>query len=355
VLDLSSFGPRPARWFTQIEAGAAGLHPRYRWSVRLLRWGSLLAGRPLPAPIYVPLDDPLPVARWLAETLRSGQTPLLWTHASPGVRVCRAALEAGLDLRGAQLSIGGEPSTPARLAAIRQVGAEVVPHYASMECGLIGYGCLAPNEADELHLMSDLHAMIQADPSSSMPGLLPGTLLVSSLRPTSRFILLNASLGDRAELSQRPCGCPLQRHGWTTHLQAVRSFEKLTAGGMTFLDSDVVRVLEEDLPARFGGGPTDYQLVEEDAVDDGGQPKLRLLVRPSIGPLDEGAVLEAFLVAIGGGSGVERVMELQWRQADWLRVERRAPLSTAAGKILHLWRQTGAAESGEQVGSGALR
>lgn len=33
---------------------------------------------------------------------------------------------------------------------------------------------------------------------------------------------------------------------------------------MTFLDTEVIRVLEEVLPARFGGSPTDCQLVEDD-------------------------------------------------------------------------------------------
>jgi hypothetical protein len=49
---------------------------------------------------------------------------------------------------------------------------------------------------------------------------------------------------------------------------------------MTFLDTDVIRVLEEILPARFGGGPADYQLVEDERAD--GQPCLRL-----VGDLDE--------------------------------------------------------------------
>jgi hypothetical protein len=338
MLDLSAIGPGPARWFTQIAPDAAGLHPRYRWSVRLLRWGSLLAGRPLPEPVYVPLDDPLPVARWLSAVLRNRQTPLLWTHASPGVRICRAALEAGIDLTGAQLSIGGEPSTPARMAAIRQSGAQAVSHYATMECGLIAYGCLSPSTPDELHLMSDLHAVIQPDREAGGSGLAADTVLVSSLRPTTRFVLINASLGDRAELFRRSCGCALEQQGWTTHLQTVRSFAKVTAGGMTFLDNDIIRVLEEVLPARFGGGPTDYQLVEEEAEADG-QPRLRLLVRPSVGPFDPAAMAEAFMEAIGGGSGAERVMSLLWRQTDWLRVERRAPWSTDGGKVLHLWRQ----------------
>ena len=126
----------------------------------------------------------------------------------------------------------------------------------------------------------------------------------------------------------------MERVGWASHLHSIRSFEKLTAGGMTFLGSDVIRVLEEELPARFGGGPTHYQLVEDEAAD--GRPRLRLFVHPTVGPIDSAAVADAFLGAIGGGSGVERVMELQWRQANLLQVERRPPLTNGSGKILHL-------------------
>jgi hypothetical protein len=68
---------------------------------------------------------------------------------------------------------------------------------------------------------------------------------------------------------------------------------------------------------------------------------LRLLAHPSVGPLDEEAVGDIFLAAIGGGSGAERVMELQWRQADLLRVERRPPLLTPSEKILHLHQAKG--------------
>ena len=49
-------------------------------------------------------------------------------------------------------------------------------------------------------------------------------------------------------------------------------------------------------------------------------------------------MLDGFLTAIGEGSGVELVMSTQWRQAGWVRVEREAPYSTAAGKVLHLHR-----------------
>ena len=37
-----------------------------------MHWGSLLAGRPLPSPEHVPLEDPLPVVRWMRATLSTG-------------------------------------------------------------------------------------------------------------------------------------------------------------------------------------------------------------------------------------------------------------------------------------------
>ncbi len=103
---------------------------------------------------------------------------------------------------------------------------------------------------------------------------------------------------------------------------------------MTFLDRDVIRILEEVLPQRWGGAPTDYQLLEEE--DTSGNPRLKLLVHPCISPLNESAVREAFLDAIGEGSEAERVMGLLWRDAGFFTVERRAPLATPSGKILHL-------------------
>jgi hypothetical protein len=145
---------------------------------------------------------------------------------------------------------------------------------------------------------------------------------------------LNVSLGDQAVLEDRNCGCALEPLGWMTHLRDVRSYEKLTAAGMTFLDADVLRVLEEVLPARFGGASSDYQLLEDEAED--GRPRLRLLVSPAVGPVDRDSVADAFLTALGRGSGIERVMGLAWREAGFLSVEQRPPERTPAGKILHL-------------------
>jgi hypothetical protein len=333
-LHLQSFGARPERCFLQVDPSAPGLHPRYAWSGRAVRWVGAACGVRLPRPEVVPLDDPLPIARWMAQTLRAGATPHLVSFVSPAVRLCQAAAQAGLDLRGAALTVGGEPTTAARLGLLQQAGLRVMSGYASTEAGGIATDCLAPAGPDDLHLQRDRLALIQPGGRSEQAGLPPLALLATSLRPTTPLILLNASLGDQALLSERVCGCPLEGLGWTTHLQHIRSFEKLTAGGMTFLDSDVIQVLERDLPARFGGGPTDYQLLETESRD--GAPRLKLLVEPALGPLDEAGLVEAFLESIGAGSGAERVMALQWRQAGWLEVERRRPLATATGKVQHV-------------------
>ena len=348
LLKLASIGARPARWFSQVDAAAPGLHPRYRWSSRLLRWTSVVSGLPLPRPVHIPLDDPLPIARWMRQTRDQGRTPHLFTFASSAVRLCQAAAAASIDLEGAQFTLIGEPTTAARLHEIRRAGAVGVTRYGTIECGPVGYGCLTPGAPDDVHIVRDLQAVVQPGPGAARPDVPPRALLLSSLHPAAPFVLLNVAMGDAGTLAERACGCPLEPL-WPSHLDTIRSYEKLTAGGMNFLDTDVVRVLEETLPLTFGGAPTDYQLVEHE--DGDGRPRLYLLVHPRVGPLDADTVGRAFLEAVGAGSGTEHLMGLVWREAGFLRVERRAPLTARSGKILHLHsagpitRETGSASS----------
>jgi hypothetical protein len=343
ALEYGAAGVEARRWFSLIDPRAPGLHPRYRWSVHALRLGQALAlTRPLPAPKHVAPDRPLPILRWMEQILRRGETPHVMSYPSAVVRLCLAAVETGLDLRRAVFTSAGEPMTSARLAVIERTGARIIPRYSSVESGPIGYGCLQREAPDDLHLLRDVVVLIQprgTDAGREGTGspeapVHPDTLLLSTLRASAPLVLINASLGDQAVMRERRCGCPLDALGWTTHLRDIRSQEKLTAGGMTFLDTDLIRVLEEVLPARFGGAPTDYQLVEEEAEE--GQPRLRLLVHPRIGAVDAEALGEAFLSAIGSGTGSERVMALLWRDARLLRVERRPPLAGPSGKIQHL-------------------
>jgi hypothetical protein len=258
---------------------------------------------------------------------------------TPALRHAQAARASKADHSGARLTVVGEPLTVTRRRTIESTGAEVVPTYRTAEAGAIGFGCLSPAVTDEVHLGHDLIAVIPASPSSSLDAAAPRGLFVTSLRPRAPLMLLNAALGDEALIGRRACGCPLEALGWTTHAHSISGVDKLTAAGMTFLDIDLIRVLDELLPARFGGGPTHYQLVEEEGED--GQPILQLLIDPALGRVDQRAAQETFLEAIGAGSGAERVMALQWRAAGLPRVERQVPLAGRTGKILHLHRRGG--------------
>jgi hypothetical protein len=84
----------------------------------------------------------------------------------------------------------------------------------------------------------------------------------------------------------------------------------------------------------FGGGPTDYQLLEDERDD--GKPQLRLIIHPRVGSLDAERVKKAFLEMIASGSGAEKLTSLLWRDTDMVKVERDAPKTTSTGKIQHM-------------------
>ncbi len=338
MLWYSAGDPRAARWFTQVDVAALGATSRFAWTARLLAWESRVLGAALPAPEYAPLDAPAAVLRWLEATLAAGAVPHLWGTPSAMLRLAAAAAAAGIDIAGTALTITGEPITAARLAVLRRAGTIPIADYGSVESGgTIAYGCLAPTAADDVHVFDDVNAVIAAPAATP----LAGALLVSSLLASSPFLLLNASLGDRATRVERTCGCPMERHGWRTHLADIRSFGKLTAGGLTFEDGAVLDILEERLPGRFGGRPTDYQLVEE--LNEAGHARVRLLVDPAVGPIDTGQVRDAFLEALGEGTEIARDMAEQWRATATVEVCRMPPERTAAGKILHRVARAGSA------------
>ena len=331
LLWFSGNGRPVERWFRHGASSSPGLGGKFHWGRRAVTWTSHLAGAPLPVPQHVGVDEPAPVISWLSETLAHGHTPHLWSAPSSVVRVCQQAEAEGVDIRGARFTITGEPITGARLAIIERVGGDAAPDYGAAETGgSIAYGCRAPSAPDDVHLFSDLNALIQAE-HSPFP---PGALLVTTLRPLAPFVMLNVSLGDRATMETRACGCPMERIGWRAHLRDIRSYEKLTAGGVSFEDTSIVEILESVLPARFGGGPTDYQLAEESGPDD--QPRLRLLVHPAIGSLDETAVADAFLNALGAESDTSYEMACHLRSSAVLEVVRDAPRADGTGKIQHL-------------------
>ena len=102
---------------------------------------------------------------------------------------------------------------------------------------------------------------------------------------------------------------------------------------MTFLGHDLIRLVEQVLPAQFGGGPTDYQFVE---VERDGLPRVDLLVSPRLGPLDEPAVAAAVLEFLDHIPGAQINFGDRWRQGGTLAIRRSEPVPTAASKVLAL-------------------
>jgi hypothetical protein len=120
-------------------------------------------------------------------------------------------------------------------------------------------------------------------------GLAAQALCVTSLSPWAPRVLVNVENDDIAELEyDRPCDCLLGQMGMSTRLLHPRGVSKLATGGTTMPVAALQRLAEQDLPGRFGGGPTDYQFVEQERM---GITGLSLRVDPRLGPLDTEMVI----------------------------------------------------------------
>ena len=123
------------------------------------------------------------------------------------------------------------------------------------------------------------------------------------------------------------CCAPLE------HVQNIRSYEKLTAEGMHFVGSDLLDLIEQTLPAQFGGCALDFQMVED---EHDGVPTVTIVVSPKVGAIDEDRLKSVVITRLGSASAAQRMMASRWLDAGTLRVARREPHATAAGKVLAL-------------------
>ena len=315
------------RWFSQsrVLPSPRALKPALVTGATLA--AARLAGRRIPAPRYLPPDRAVVVARWLAEREANGEPRVLYSTPSSGVRVCAAAREAGLDISGCMLRFGGEPFTREKARIAHDAGCRTGANYYMAEAGFMGVACPEAREPDDVHLVSDKVTLVQREPG--------GTLYATSLSGSVRKLMLNVDTGDRATLERRDCGCPAGELGLRDHLHTIRSDDKLTSEGMSFLASDLLALVEEVLPARFGGSPVDWQFVEEE-VD--GLSRVSVVASPRLASIDEQAVIGVVLDALGRSDAARGMMAEVWRVAETLRVVRREPHLTAGGKTLALHR-----------------
>jgi hypothetical protein len=321
------------RWFNPYRPPVDADRLRFSLFTRYTVLAARLAGAGFPAPEYCSPHDPSPIVDWLAERRAAGRPGVLDTQASLGVRVCLAAESAGADISGTFFRFGGEPLTEAKAAIVARVSAQAVCHYTMAEAGRIGAACGERTALDDVHFLSDKLAVLQRDRPVGSDGARVGALHFTTLMPTASRVLINAESDDYAVLEQRDCGCPFGELGLSLHLHRIRSYEKLTTEGNHFLGSDLYALMDEVLPARFGGGPTDYQLVEEEI---GGLPYINVVVRPEVGHVEEDQVLGA-VVDFLRSEKRNRLMAEVWRQSGTLRVVREQPrVNPPSAKILPL-------------------
>lgn len=326
LLRCAGFGKRVDQWYAVARMET--------WRDRIVAEAvhfQVRAALGMPRPEFVPIDQAGRVGEYLARLIAQGARPCLNTYPSAAVRICQAMEERGLSLRGCTFLLRGEALTPARRASIEASGVKAVQTYGFAEGGTVGSQCRYPESADDVHLYEDVFAVVQR-PRALADGVEVGSLLLTGLRRACPKVLLNTEIGDHGILDSRPCDCLFGELGFRRHLQSVRGFDKITSEGMTFFGPDLIRLLEQVLPQRFGGSMTDYQLVEEE--DAGGLFGYSLLVSPEVGELDEGALASVFLEELGKTRRYYGFKVNLWARAGTLEVRRQRPLTTSRGKIL---------------------
>lgn len=334
ILFASYLGIELSQWFSPLTSSSLKPALKYRLATNAIVAMARAFGVAAPWPQPVPLDQAVVIARWIAATLQTSGSGVFATSVSLALRVCLAAREAGLNLDGARFFGGGEPPTPTKVREITASGARWIPTYGFQEAGMVAVGCGNPADGNDLHLAKDIVALIQH--SRQVPGfdITVQAFHFTSLLPTAPKLLLNVETDDYGEIETRPCGCPLEANGFTDHLRHINSFSKLTGEGVTLVGREMVHILEEVLPARFGGTPLDYQLLEEEGEQ--GFTRLSLLISPRVHISDEAQVIETVMEALRLSSAAADVARAIWSQAETLRVQRREPIWTARGKLLAL-------------------
>lgn len=328
--NMARVGAPPRRWFAVGGQDLGTVRP-YQWATRFLAAESRLLGAHVPQPEYLPDGDFTPVLGFLREALDRRGKALLWGIVSQCVRVAAAALERDMRLDGVDFVVGGETLSPAKRELIEQAGGRVFPTYIASEIGTIGYAC-RQMEGNCVHAFTDNAAVIGVERAAPLTEARVNSLHFTTLLPENPRLLINAEMDDHGTVGPARCDCTFSRAGFHVQIDNIYSFSKLTGYGTTLVGGDLLQVLEEILPRRFQGAPTDFQLIEREARK---QTELVLRVHPRLARADSAEVERVFLDEVRrmyGGSLTVR----EWTHGRAFRVEREAPAATPSGKILAL-------------------
>jgi hypothetical protein len=335
LLYNAKFGIKTDRWFAMKYPSNSWLERKYNYfTTYLVVVTGRFFGHPLPKPEFLDIGDIHRIVRWVEGKRRERKACYLTTVTSSAVRIALAAWEMGVSLEGTKFNVSGEPFTEEKERVIKQVGATATSRYSYGGGVPVGSGCANPVERDEVHVNQYILAVIPHPRPLAGDGAQIHPLLLTTLHSAAPSLLLNVENGDYVTFDRRDCGCALEKAGLTLHLHHIRSYEKFTSEGMNYFYGDLYDLFEKTLPSEFGGGPGDYQLVEEE--DSGGQTRLTLLVHPHVGILDEERLLSRLHEGLAQGSRGNRYMTKVWQAVGTLRIRRQAPHASARGKTLPL-------------------
>jgi hypothetical protein len=327
ALDYARLGCRVERWFALASSLTDPLY--YRTTTRLMLAAARLASFRLPNPTPIRPNHYRPVAEWIGRRKQRGDQVAVSCYVGPAVGVAAAGLQHGIDISGTLFLMAGEAQTEARLRCIADAGCEVASRYHITEIGPIGFGCRHMAGASCVHLFRDSVAAITHRRAAPHTSFEVDSFLFTTLNPSAPNVLINVEMDDAGTLGDTTCDCAFSAVGLSGAVRDVASFGKLTGRGVTLAGTDIVRVLETALPARFGGYPTDYQLVQQPPDV---RPELRLRVHPRVSLPRPGHLQRFFQEQVLGGALLPEVQ----RMVETVEVERGEPLVTGGGKVLHL-------------------
>jgi len=251
-------GHRLEAWYAPGRSGP------YAPATTVLAGIARVYGCRIPWPKVIPDNDFSPVAQLVARLRKEGVASLVSGPVSAAARLAGAALDRKLDIEGTLFLVSGESLTEGKGAVIARAGGAAYARYGMSEMGFAGHACRAMKMENCVHLYSNAVAAITHRRRAALAEIDVDSLLFTTLLESAPYIFINFEVDDSGVLGQTDCDCEFSRAGMKCCIREVASFGKMTGHGVTILGTDLVRLLEQILPARLGGHPGDYQLVERE-------------------------------------------------------------------------------------------
>ena len=206
VLRNAKIGRPVEKWFSQNKLA---LRPGTLKHVLFARYALAVGkamGRAIPVRKNTPPARAGRISRWLAEKKKAGVPAEFHANPGSGVRICRAALEAGDDISDTFFRFNAEPYTPAKAAIVAAAGARAAAQYSISEIGNVGMACADPAALDDVHLLTDKLAVLQRE--KRLPG--AGSPVKALVYTTLSARLSEAPPERRKRRLRQPGNAPLR-------------------------------------------------------------------------------------------------------------------------------------------------